>query len=77
MAPPKSSYPATTNPGYLNEIEAQEEDLTSNFIKIIESFKEVMKISLKEIQENTFKQIEALRKKQIYIKKYRKIQSNR
>jgi hypothetical protein len=49
MAPPKSSYPATTNPGYLNEIEAQEEDLTSNFIKIIESFKEVMKISLKEI----------------------------
>ena len=49
MARPEPNYPATTNPGYLNEIEAQEEDLTSNFIKIIESFKEVMKISLKEI----------------------------
>jgi hypothetical protein len=35
MAPPEPSHPATANPGYSNETEAQEEDLKSNLIKII------------------------------------------
>jgi hypothetical protein len=33
MAPPESSYPATTNPGYPNETEPQEEDLKSKLLK--------------------------------------------
>jgi hypothetical protein len=39
IAPPESSYPATTNPGYPSETEAQKEKLKSQLIKMIESFK--------------------------------------
>jgi hypothetical protein len=60
MSPPESHYPATTNPGYSNETEAQE-DLKSILIKMVEPFKEDMNKSLKEIQKNTFKQVEALK----------------
>ena len=49
-APPEPSYPVTTNPGYPNETEAQEEDLESNFIKMIEAPKEDMNKCIKEIQ---------------------------
>ena len=45
------SYPATTNPGYPNETEAQEESLKSSSIKMIEAFKEDMNKILKEIQK--------------------------
>ena len=41
--------------------QVQEEDLKCNFIKMTEAFKEDMSKSLKEIQENTFKQVEALK----------------
>ena len=34
------SYLMTTSPRYLNRTEAQEDDLESNLIKMIESFKE-------------------------------------
>ena len=33
------SYPATTNPGYPNETEAQGEDLKTNLIRMREAFK--------------------------------------
>ena len=59
MAPSEPSYP-TTNHGFPNETEAQEEDLKSNLIKMIEAFREDMNKSLKEIQKNTFKQVKAL-----------------
>jgi hypothetical protein len=39
MTPSKPSYPPTTYFGYLNETEAQEEDLKSNYINMIEAFK--------------------------------------
>ena len=42
-------FPATTNPRYPNETEAQEENLKSNLIKMIEAFKEDMNESLKKI----------------------------
>jgi FtsZ-binding cell division protein ZapB len=46
-------------------------------VKIIESFKEKINNSLKEILENIGKQAEALREKTNSLKKYRKTQSNR
>jgi hypothetical protein len=58
MVPPEPSYPATTNSRYSNENEAQEESLNFNILKMIEALKE--DFSFKEIQENTFKQVEAL-----------------
>lgn len=67
------SYPSTTNPGYPNETEAQEEDFKFNLMKLIKAFKEEMNKFLKEIHENTFKQAKALMRKQINIKKYKKI----
>jgi hypothetical protein len=56
MAPPESRNLTTTNPGYPNETEEQEDDLKSNFIKMIGAFKEYMNKTLKEIQANEFKQ---------------------
>ena len=73
MIPPKPSYLSTTNPGYPNETEAQEEDFKFNLMKLIKAFKEEMNKFLKEIHENTFKQAKALMRKQINIKKYKKI----
>ena len=39
MAPLEPNYPATTDPGFPNETEAQEEDLKFNLIKMTEAFK--------------------------------------
>ena len=47
MAPSEPSYPATGTP------QAQENDLKTNFMKMIEIFNEEMSISPKEIQETT------------------------
>jgi cysteinyl-tRNA synthetase len=60
MAPPNASFPAMTNPRYSNGTEAQEKDLKSSLIKMIEAFKDDLNKVLKEIQENPFKQVEAL-----------------
>jgi hypothetical protein len=38
MVSPEPRYPATINPGYLNETEAQEDDLKSTLIKMTETF---------------------------------------
>ena len=64
------SYPSTTNPGYPNETEAQEEDFKFNLIK---AFKEDMNKFLKEIHENTFKQVKALKEE---ANKHKEIQEN-
>ena len=42
-------------------------------MKLIKAFKKDMNKFLKEIHENTFKQVKALKRKQINIKKYKKI----
>ena len=63
------SYLSTTNPGYPNETEAQEEDL----MKLIKAFKEEMNKFLKEIHENTFKQAKALKEE---ANKHKEIQEN-
>jgi hypothetical protein len=61
MDPPDTSYVATTNPGPANETEAQEENLKSSFIRMIEACKYDLNKFLKKIQDNTFKQVKALR----------------
>ena len=71
--PPESSYHVITNPGYPTETEAQEDDLKSNLIKMIEPFKKDMIKSLKEIQENTYSQVGALKEK---TNKYKEIKEN-
>jgi len=43
-------------------IEAQENDLKFNLIKIIEAFKKEINKSLKEIQENTIRQVKEISK---------------
>jgi hypothetical protein len=42
-----------SKPGYPNTTETQENDLKPNFINMIETFKEEMNKSLKEMQKNT------------------------
>jgi hypothetical protein len=55
------SFPTTASPGYTNTSENQKVYLKSYLMKIIESFKDDKNNSLKEIQENMGKQIEALK----------------
>ena len=68
------SYPSTTNPGYPNETEAQEEDFKFNLMKLIKAFKEDMNKFLKEIHENTFKQVYMALKEEA--NKHKEIQEN-
>ena len=66
--------PTTASPGYTNTPENQDADLKSYLMKIIELFKEGINSSQKEIQENTGKQVDSLKRKQINpLKKYRKM----
>ena len=64
------STPTTTSPGYHNTPEKQDSDLKSYLMMLIEDFKKGINNSLKEIQENTAKQVEAL-------KEYRKTLLNK
>jgi hypothetical protein len=52
MALPEPNYSTTEITEYSNMVEAQENNLNYNFMKIIESLKEEMNKSLKEIQKN-------------------------
>ena len=56
ITPPEPRYPAIENLAYPNKFEAQENDLKSNLINMIESVKEVMNKSPQETQENTINQ---------------------
>ena len=55
------SSPITASPEYTKTPENQEADLKSYLMKIIESFKEDINNSLKEIEENTGKQEKVLK----------------
>ena len=77
MAALKPSSLNTESPEYTNTPKNQEADLKSYLMKIIESFKEDINNSLKEIEENTGKQVEALNEERNPLKKHRKTQSNR
>ena len=68
---PSSS--TTGSPEYFNTLEIQGTDLKSYLMKIIESFKEDINNSLKKIQENTGKQVEALKEETNPLKKYNTI----
>jgi uncharacterized protein YlxW (UPF0749 family) len=59
--PPQLSSPIIVNSGYLNTPEKQDPDLKSHLMVMIEYFKKDINSSLKEIQENTSKQVEALK----------------
>ena len=58
-----SSEPSTpiTSPGYPNTPEKQDVDLKSYLMMVVEDFKKGINNSLKEIQENTAKQVEDLK----------------
>jgi FtsZ-binding cell division protein ZapB len=49
------------SPGYPNIAEKQDFDLKSHLMMVIEEFKKDINNSLREIQENTGKQLEALK----------------
>jgi hypothetical protein len=53
--------PTTASPGYTITLEKQDSDLKSLLMMVIENFKKDIKNPLKEIQENTGKQLEALK----------------
>lgn len=46
MVPQQSSYPVTGRPEHLYATKVQENDLKTNFLKMIEVFKEEMKKNL-------------------------------
>jgi septal ring factor EnvC (AmiA/AmiB activator) len=56
------------NPGYLNTPEKQDSDLKSHLMMNIEELKKDINNSLKEIQENTGKQVEDLKETQKALK---------
>lgn len=58
MSPPEPSYPTTTSPENPDTTEAHENDLKTNFTKMIEVLKKKNNRFLKECQESkTSKQI--------------------
>jgi hypothetical protein len=57
----KSSSPTTASPRYSNTLEKQDLDLKLHLMMLIEDFKKDINNSLKEIQANTGKQVEALK----------------
>ena len=78
LASSEPSSPTTASPGYPNTPEKQDSDSKSYLMMLIEDFKKDINNSLKEIQENTGKQLEALKEEsQNPLKNYRKTQSNR
>ena len=51
MSPLEATYPTTVNPEYSSTAEAQENDLKTNFMKIIEVLKQEINKSLKKSRE--------------------------
>jgi hypothetical protein len=81
------SMPTTASAGYPNTHEKQDLVLKLYLMMVVEDFKKVLNNSLKEIQENTAKQVEGLKnyrktllnrkkKHKNPLKNYRKTQSN-
>jgi hypothetical protein len=61
LASSEHNSPTIPSPGYTNIPEKQELDLKSLLMMMIEDFKKDINNSLKEIQENTGKQLEVLK----------------
>jgi hypothetical protein len=61
LASSEPSMPTTVRPGYPNTSEKQDSDLKSYLKMLVEVFKKGINNLLKEIQENTPKQVEALK----------------
>jgi hypothetical protein len=63
------SMPTTVSPRHPNTPEKQDSDLKSYLMMLVEDFKKGINNSLKEIQENSAKQVEPLKEKaQKYLK---------
>ena len=58
------SAPTTAGPGQSNTPEKQDSDLKSYLMMLVEDFKKDINNSLKEIQENTAKELQDLKEKQ-------------
>ena len=56
------SMPTIGSPGYPNTPEKQDSDITSYLMMLVEDFKKGINNSLKEIKENTAKQVEDFKK---------------
>jgi hypothetical protein len=61
----ETSTSSTVSPGYPNTPEKQDMDLKSYFMMLVEDFNKDINNSLKEIQENTDKQVEAIKLKKL------------
>jgi hypothetical protein len=61
LASSEPSSPITVSPGYPNTPEKQDSDLKSHLMMMIEDFTKDINNTLKEKQENTGKQVEALK----------------
>jgi hypothetical protein len=61
LASSEPNSPTIASPGYTITLEKHDSDLKSLFMMMIEDFKMVINHSLKEIQENTGKQLESLK----------------
>jgi hypothetical protein len=53
MAPPEPSYPTTVSYGYFNTIEAQENNITSNIMTMIEDLKKYVNTLKKYMKTQT------------------------
>ena len=73
----ENSYPTTASPEYPNTVEAGENGIKSNFMKMIDVFKDELKKSFNEMQENTLKPIEVFKDETNPLMICRKIQLNR
>ena len=60
----KHSMHTTVSPGYPNTPEKQDSDSKSYLMMLVEDLKKGINNSLKEIQENTAKQVEVLKESQ-------------
>jgi hypothetical protein len=58
------STPISASPGYLNTLKKLEPDLKAYLMMMVEDIKKDFNSSLKEIQENTAKEVQVLKEKQ-------------
>jgi hypothetical protein len=79
LASSEPSTPTIASPGYPDTPEKQASDLKSYLMMLVDYFIKDINNSLKEIQENTAKQVEVLKEetKKKPLKNYRKTQPNR
>ena len=61
LASSEPKAPIIASPGYPNTLEKEDSDLKSRLMMMIEYFKKDINNSLKEMQDNTGKQVEVLR----------------